>query len=174
MKNLSKNVELSRIYTNHCIHASVVTSLDEQGFEARHIMATTGHKSENSIKSYASKCPEKKRRQMADALASNLIAEEPQNKIVHLNSDKTSTVSMPTECNAVTTPAPERSEQLAIDFPNDNNDINFPLFPTFDDIPDDMMVNTLTQIEKENTHLMQGPGEANVTVTKESAKTVNY
>ena len=178
MKNLFKNAELSNIYMNHCIWASVVTSLDEQGFEAHHIMAITGHKSENSFKSYASKCPERKRGEMIDALVSNLIQDELQNKVAHLNhasKEATSTVSMPTECNNLVTLALEKNNnQLEIEFPGDNNDQNFPLFPNFDDIPDDLLVNTLTQNEKENMLLMQGPNETNVTVTKESAKTLNY
>ena len=62
MKNLSTNAKFSHIYTNHCIHASVVISLDSKGFEAFHIMATTRHKCERSIKSYVSRCPEKKKK----------------------------------------------------------------------------------------------------------------
>ena len=72
MKNLSKDAGLSRIYTNHCIRATVVTNLNEKGFEARDIMATTGHKSEASIRSYAKKCPEKRRKEMSDALSSKM------------------------------------------------------------------------------------------------------
>ena len=69
MKTLSERAKLSRMYTNHCIQASVVTKLDTEGFEARHIMAVSSHKSEQSIKSYAAKCPENKRKEMFDALA---------------------------------------------------------------------------------------------------------
>ena len=106
MKNLSKNSGLLRIYTNHCIWASVVTSLDEKGFEARHIMATTGQRSESSIKSYVSKCPDCKRREMCDALASNLI-DKPK---------ATRTVSKHTECSAIITiPEQIQEDQLAIE-----------------------------------------------------------
>ena len=42
MKNLSKQTKLSMLYTNHCIHASTITKLDSQGFEACHIMAILG------------------------------------------------------------------------------------------------------------------------------------
>ena len=73
MKNLSTNAGLSMIYKNHSIRATVVTNLDNQGFEACHIMATTGHKSEISIKNYACKCPTRIRREMSDALANSLI-----------------------------------------------------------------------------------------------------
>ena len=49
MKTLSTKAKLSQIYTNNCIRATVVTNLDEKGFEAHDIMATMGHKSEYSI-----------------------------------------------------------------------------------------------------------------------------
>ena len=72
MKLLSEQAGLSRIYTNHCIRSTVITNLDEKGFEARHITAVLGHKSENTIKSYSTKCPESKKREMSDALSSVL------------------------------------------------------------------------------------------------------
>ena len=55
MKEISKLAELSREYTNHSIRATSITILDGCGFEAQHIMCVSGHKSETSIRSYASK-----------------------------------------------------------------------------------------------------------------------
>ncbi len=52
MKDISKRLKLSKIYTNHCIRATCVTILSNHGVEARHIMRVTGHKSESSLKSY--------------------------------------------------------------------------------------------------------------------------
>ena len=72
MKELSKSADLSRYYTNHCIRSTVISSLDEEGFEARHITAVSGHKSENTIHSYSTKCPVSKKREMSDALSSKL------------------------------------------------------------------------------------------------------
>ena len=69
MKELSQNEELSNIYTNHCICASIVSTLDEEGYEARHIMHVTSHKSEESLKSYGAKCPQKKKAAIFDTLA---------------------------------------------------------------------------------------------------------
>ena len=46
MKTLSERAQLSQMYTNHCIRASVVTKLDSEGFEARHIMVVSSHKSD--------------------------------------------------------------------------------------------------------------------------------
>ena len=49
MKQISKQARLSKDYTNHSIRATAVTILDKSGFEARHIMALSGHRSESSI-----------------------------------------------------------------------------------------------------------------------------
>ena len=80
MKELSKNAKLSMIYTNHCIRASVIMNLNEQGFEACDIMATTGHKSESSIRSYAKKVPVKRRHAMSDALAAKIVEKDNKKK----------------------------------------------------------------------------------------------
>ena len=53
MKNISREAKLSKCYTNHSITATAVTILDKSGFEARHIMAVSGHKNEASIRSYS-------------------------------------------------------------------------------------------------------------------------
>ena len=39
MKRISKDANLSRIYTNHSIQATAITVLDKSGFVARHMMA---------------------------------------------------------------------------------------------------------------------------------------
>ena len=72
MKSISKKAKLTQIYTNHCIRHSVVDVPEENNFEARHIMATTGHKSESSIRQYTSKCPAKKHREMGECLEKSL------------------------------------------------------------------------------------------------------
>ena len=53
MKNISREGNLSKSYTNHSIRATAVTILDKSGFEARHIMAVSGHKNEARIRSYS-------------------------------------------------------------------------------------------------------------------------
>ena len=53
MKNISREAKLSKCYTNHSIRATAVTILDKSGFEARQIMAVSGHKNEASIRSYS-------------------------------------------------------------------------------------------------------------------------
>ena len=73
MKGLAERAQLSKPYTNHCIRSTCITNLDESGFEARHITAVSGHKSETTIKNYSVKCPDKKKRQMSDALSEKLL-----------------------------------------------------------------------------------------------------
>ena len=46
MKKISKEADLSTIYSNHSIRATAVTILDKSGFEVRHIMSISGHRSE--------------------------------------------------------------------------------------------------------------------------------
>ena len=137
MKFLSEKAKLSKTYTNHCIRATVVTTLDEKGFEARDIMATTGHKSECSIRSYV-KCPPKKRRNISDALASTLHQNSPEVQPKMKKIKPTSTITKPQEINPEI--LPENAQLVE-------------LFPTFDDendIPDEEIINVLTQIEESN------------------------
>ena len=55
MKVLSKAAGLSTIYTNHCLRATCITALAQHGFEARHIMAVSGQKSESSSIRFSSR-----------------------------------------------------------------------------------------------------------------------
>ena len=55
--SLSKAVKLDGNYTNHSIRAMVISTLDEAGFEGRHIIQLSSHKSESTIKEYCKKCP---------------------------------------------------------------------------------------------------------------------
>ena len=68
LKTISTEAKTSRIYTNHCLRATTITTLDEHGFEARHIMSVSGHKSESSLKHY-SRVPEGHKRKMSLCLA---------------------------------------------------------------------------------------------------------
>lgn len=72
MSEISKKAKLSPIYTNHSIRATAITAMDEAGIEARHIMRASGHKNESSIRSYACRLNEPKKRQMSDCLSSAL------------------------------------------------------------------------------------------------------
>ena len=73
MRNLSTNAGLSKKYTNHCIRKTCIVTLDKSGFEARHIIALTSHKSEAIVKEYSENCLEEKREDMFDALSKQLV-----------------------------------------------------------------------------------------------------
>ena len=72
MKEMSKDAALSQLYTNHCIRATCITTLDNEGFEARHIMSVSGHKSDKSIRAY-SRTQLGTKRKMSAALSAPII-----------------------------------------------------------------------------------------------------
>ena len=137
---------MSKVYTNHCIHATVVTTLDDKGFEARDIMATTRHKSEASIRSY-SKCQPKKRRKISDALATTLHGKNDQNQAKVTESEKAEVPTTP-QSNIMSM----TSEHQSIDIPPVLD--LFPDFKADDDIPDEQILDVLTQIEQENSNML--------------------
>jgi hypothetical protein len=69
MKDISKMAKLSILYTNHSVRSTHITTLDNAGYEARHIMRTSGHKSECSIRSYSHRLTDQKKRDIAHTLA---------------------------------------------------------------------------------------------------------
>jgi hypothetical protein len=81
MSDISAIAGLSVLYTNHCIRTTNLTELDNAGIEARHIMRVSGHKSEASIRSYACRLNESKKRQISHTLSSviqgNTLDEDP-------------------------------------------------------------------------------------------------
>ena len=64
-----KGLTLEGDYTNHSIRATVISTLDEAGFEGRHIIQLSPHKSEATIKDNSRKCPESKRKEMFQSLS---------------------------------------------------------------------------------------------------------
>ncbi len=72
MKDLSQQAALSAVFTNHSIRATCITNLDQAGYESRHIMAVSSHKSESTLKTYTNKCPESKKCQMSETLTTKI------------------------------------------------------------------------------------------------------
>ena len=85
MPDISRVAGLSQRYTNHCIRATSIQTLDRAGFEARHITRITGHKSESSIKSYSKRLSENTKRLMSNTLSKPTGA---LNQVVAHNSDE--------------------------------------------------------------------------------------
>lgn len=153
MKNLSNNANLSMVYTNHCIRATIMEVLDEGEFASRHIMAQTGHCSEQSIKTYARKCPAKKKREMNNALKERLNQDnvEPAPKVPkhdpppqqNQNISSTDTV----EINFQQPNEIVEGQQEII--PNEAEVIPFP----DEEIKDEDLIKVLEKIEEENSHI---------------------
>ena len=71
MARMCVEAKLNTRYTNHSVRATSITALDHAGIDSRHIMAISGHKSEQSIKSYSQNVSDTKKREMADVLSTN-------------------------------------------------------------------------------------------------------
>ena len=102
MKQISKMAKLAHTYTNHSVRATHITILDEAGHEARHIMRTTGHKNEASIRSYSHRLSDKKKRDISSTIAASIVLADEPNQ---------ATINQPmhgTSGNHVPQPAPNR------------------------------------------------------------------
>ena len=141
--SLSKSYPLEEEYTNHSIRATVISSLDNAGFKARHIIKLSSHKSEATVKEYATKCPEKKRKEMFQSL-SNKIQPKPKKA-------KTATVtsSNPPEPNENAI-APVNTEML---------NMNFDLQPIddFDTIDDEALAKLVYNLPTDNNNAKTQP-----------------
>ncbi|XP_063952398.1 uncharacterized protein KIAA1958 homolog [Lytechinus pictus] len=71
MKEISRKAHCSKLYANHCIRATCITSLDTAGFQSRDIMSVSGHRSESSLKHYSRKS-ESRKCEMSKQLSENL------------------------------------------------------------------------------------------------------
>ena len=52
MRRISEKINLSQVYTNHCIRVTGVTNLNRSHFTAKQIMSISGHKSLESLAIY--------------------------------------------------------------------------------------------------------------------------
>ena len=52
MKDISAEAELSQKHTNHCVRATAITLWSNAGLANRHIMAISGHRNEQLLRSY--------------------------------------------------------------------------------------------------------------------------
>ncbi|XP_028415787.1 uncharacterized protein LOC114539361 [Dendronephthya gigantea] len=98
MKALSKQAKLSVEYTNHSIRATTITILDRNGYEARHIMSVSGHRSESSLKSYT-KTDDLTKSKMAGCLSSVIDSSEHYVAETPTRNDKNTNMSALTSVN---------------------------------------------------------------------------
>ena len=72
IKTISDLANLSKVYTNHCIRASVVTTLSEKEFSPSEIQTVTGQKRLETIASYTKRITSSKKMKLSHALSSGL------------------------------------------------------------------------------------------------------
>jgi hypothetical protein len=126
-------------YTNHCLRATAITSLDSAGFEARDIMTVSGHRSEASIRSY-SKTSDDKKRSMSAAISKLMPSSKVEAPVQPSSSVPLESLTVPSfepSTNTVTLP-PVISPLLAI--PR--------LTPSFDLDLEDGLIMTSSQQER--------------------------
>ncbi|XP_071494109.1 zinc finger MYM-type protein 2-like [Diadema antillarum] len=121
MAVISSEAKCSRVYTNHCLRATAINKLDTAGFEARHIMSISGHKSESSIKHY-SRVEESQKRRMSLTIAStnrDLALRAGSSTAGSNVTDKSTVTSGPTSSTTsnVAPPSPPQSSQLDLSQP---------------------------------------------------------
>ena len=68
MSNLSRKIDLSRMYTNHCIRVTMITGLKEHGFSNAEISDISGHKNPHSVDRYFRRRKDEDLENMADSL----------------------------------------------------------------------------------------------------------
>ncbi len=69
MKAMSKQANLSKLYTNHSIRATAISVLNDAGVGDRIICSLSGHRNMGSLRSYCSDASEGQKRSMSDVLA---------------------------------------------------------------------------------------------------------
>ena len=75
MKDISRAAELSKTYTNHSVRATAITLWSNAGVQNRHIMAISGHRSEQSLAHYNTRPSTSQLQQCSDVLSRSLNAD---------------------------------------------------------------------------------------------------
>ena len=149
MKRMSQEAGLSQLYTNHCIRATCITTLDDEGFEDRHIMSVSGHKNAQSIRAY-SRTGEKMRKKMFDALSNALKPPQAEKKLEPSSSTPTLAATTTTSAVAPTVTAqavfPTRQDELRA--VSSVPTFDFAVSSAFDDI--DMRMDDVTMMQEVN------------------------
>ena len=73
MPAISKDAQLSMIYTNHCIRATTVTTLCQAGIPPTDIVAVTGHRNVQSLDHYCQGPSAVSRHHMSESLTRSSV-----------------------------------------------------------------------------------------------------
>ena len=148
--SLAKSVKLDGEYTNHSIRATVISTLDNAGFEARHIIQLSSHKSESTIKEYSTKCPENKRKEMFNSLTEAMT---PKSKTPKLSKAK------------------EPAEMSVIDVKQNLPNFELQEIDDFETIDDTLLAQILDDHDKQNTKNSENSNNNNNQVAAGSSNT---
>jgi len=73
MKSISEKAKLKKIYTNHCLRATVVSTLRDNGLQSNDIAAVTGHKNVQSVERYVRRKNDGEKRSYSQMLNTSLV-----------------------------------------------------------------------------------------------------
>ena len=153
MKQMSKDAALSKIYTNHCIRATCISTLDNKGFEARHIQSVSGHKSASSICAY-SRTQLGTKRKMSEALSESTIkkSQPSSSKPVFATSSLTPSVEKRQELLRQVSSVQTFDFAISNVFNDDDDDVDHHLSTmNIDETPKGKKICTSTPLRKMNT-----------------------
>lgn len=91
MTCISEATNWSKVYSNHCFRTSCITLLNEAGFEGRHIITISVHRSDESIKSYCHDTTNKQKREMSKLVSdyTNVTETQSENMTVEFDNSVT-------------------------------------------------------------------------------------
>ena len=138
LSKLSKEANLSDVYTNHCIRATTITLLNDVGFKDRDIISVSGHRNEKSLASYVSDTKPDVKRKMSGVLSSAVCNN---NALVPYTHD-TGSLSTAPSCTSTATGIDAVQYNMQKDF----SMIDY-LDSEYDDSDNDLL-NALASIEK--------------------------
>ena len=75
--SISEAAKLSKVYTNHSVRATAITLWSNAGIQNRHIMAISGHRSEQSLAHYNTRPSTSQLQRCSEVLSRSLTAESP-------------------------------------------------------------------------------------------------
>ena len=75
LERISEAAKLSKMYTNHSVRATAITLWSNAGIQNRHIMAISGHRSEQSLAHYNTQPSTSQLQHCSEVLSRSLTAE---------------------------------------------------------------------------------------------------
>lgn len=77
MADICKAANCNKKYTAHCLRATAIQFMSDAGFQARHIMFMSGHRSEASLRSYSRNMSTEQKKSISSTLSAVATGSEP-------------------------------------------------------------------------------------------------